>query len=694
MDWQFTPYLLPVIASAVSAALAFVAWQRRQAPGAVAFCFLMIAVAGWSLAYTLELAGPTLQTAIFWDNVAWLGAASAPTLWLAFALEYTGQVKQFSRRAILLLCIEPVITILLVWTNQFHGLMGTDALSKTRLPFSVLNVRYGLWYWINIAYDYLLLFIGAFLICSFIQKLRRSAHLYLGQALTLLVAVLAPWAGNVLSLLGLSPFHMDLTAPALTITGLAMAWNLVHLHLLDIVPIAREVVMESMRDAVIILDEQKRIVDMNPAAQRLVQNADAVGLPFREVFSAWTELVSRYLNIHEGEAEVVTGEGEAKRYFDLRVSPLYRSNGYKSHLAIGGHLIVLNDITERKQSEMALKESEARFRDIFSSAPIGMALIDPQGVILQVNKAFHEMLAYPEEELPGKNIAAITHPDDVGKGQLLARQALAGTINSYQVEKRFLRKDGEIVWANLTGTPLRNQHGQPPYGLLMLENIGERKRARLLEEERHHVAYELHDGLAQVAASVHQHLQAFAGHYHPRSPQARQELERALELAQRSVREARRLIAGLRPTALDDFGLATALRLQVEALHNDGWTITCEETLGSERLPATIETTLYAVAQEALTNMRKHARTTEARITLHRQPARLRMEIQDWGCGFDVEAALTEEHLPGEHVGLREMRERVELIGGQLAISSQPCAGTLIAADVPLPPSNRKDPVA
>ncbi len=694
MDWQFTPYLLPVIASAVSAALAFVAWQRRQAPGAIPFCLMMLAVAGWSLAYTLELAGPTLQTAIFWDNVAWLGAASAPTLWLAFALEYTGKVKQFSRRAILLLCIEPVITVLLVWTNQFHGLMGTDALSKTHLPFSVLNVRYGLWYWINIAYDYLLLFIGAFLICSVIQKLRRSAHLYLGQALTLLVAVLAPWVGNILSLLGLSPYHMNLTTLALTITGLAMAWNLVHLHLLDIVPIAREIVMESMRDAVIILDEQKRIVDMNPAAQRLVQNADAVGLPFQEVFSAWTELVSRYLDIHEGEAEVVTGEGEATRYFDLRVSPLYRSNGHKSHLAIGGHLIVLNDITERKQSEMALKESEARFRDIFSSAPIGMALIDLTGTILQVNKAFYDMLAYAEEELPGKNIAAITHPDDAGKGQLLARQALAGTISSYQVEKRFLRKDGEIVWANLTGTPLRNQQGQAPYGLLMLENIGERKRARLLEEERHHVAYELHDGLAQVAASVHQHLQAFAGHYHPRSPLARQELERALELAQHSVREARRLIAGLRPTALDDFGLATALRLQVEALHNDGWTITCEETLGSERLPATIETTLYGVAQEALTNMRKHAHTTEARITLRREAARLRIEIQDWGCGFDVEAALTEEHLPGEHVGLREMRERVELIGGQLTISSQPCAGTLIVADVPLPPSNRKDPVA
>lgn len=693
MDWQLTPYLLPVIASAVSAALAFVAWQRRLAPGAIPFCFLMLAVAEWSLTYTLELAAPNQSTAIFWDNVAWLGAASAPTFWLAFALEYTGRVRKFTRRAVLLFCIEPVITLLLIWTNQFHGLMGTDSLSNAHLPFSVLNVRYGLWYWINLAYDYLLLFIGAFLIFSFIQKLRRSANLYLGQALTLLLAVLAPWIGNILSLLGLSPYHMNLTTLALTITGLAMAWNLFGFRLLDIVPIAHEAVMESMRDAVIILDKQQRIVDMNPAAQRLApDNASrAVGLPFQKVFSAWPALIARYLDMNEGEAEVVMGEGEATRYFDLHVSPLYRRNG---HLAIGGHLIVLNDITEHKQSEMAHRESEARFRNIFAEAPIGMALIDLKGIILQVNKAFYEMLTYPEQELLGCNISTITHPDDAGKGKVLARQAIEGTINSYQVEKRFLRKDGEIVWADLTGTPLRNQHGQVMYGLLMLENIGERKRARLLEEERHHVAYELHDGLAQVTASVHQHLQAFAGHYRPRSPQAREELGRALELAQHSVREARRLIAGLRPTALDDFGLATALRLQVEALCNDGWTITFEETLGSERLPATVETTLYGVAQEALTNMRKHAQTTEARIALERQPARLRMEIQDWGRGFDAEAALTEEHRPGEHVGLREMRERVELIGGQLEISSQPCSGTLIVADVPLPPSSRKEPVA
>jgi signal transduction histidine kinase len=212
----------------------------------------------------------------------------------------------------------------------------------------------------------------------------------------------------------------------------------------------------------------------------------------------------------------------------------------------------------------------------------------------------------------------------------------------------------------------------------------------LLEEERHHVAYELHDGLAQVAASAHQHLQAFASHYRPRSPQARQELDRALELAQLSVREARRLIAGLRPTALDDFGLATALRLQVETQRNEGWTIIYDETLGSERLPPTIETTLFGVAQEALTNARKHASTTRARLALERHSSTVRLEVQDWGNGFEPLAVLQEASL-GEHVGLREMQERVELIGGHFMVSSQPDAGTLVVAEVPLLTSNEGD---
>src|SRR5579885_873225 len=457
--------------------------------------------------------------------------------------------------------------------------------------------------------------------------------------------------------------------------------------------IPRERVIESMKEALIVLDTQDRIVDLNPAARRLItdKTSKVIGRPFARVFPSWPKLVEYCQSLEETDEEVIASQSDEPHYFGLRITPL---SHHAEHITFTGRLIALYDITARVQAEKALKESERRFRTIFAEVPVGMAIIDLEGSVLQVNKAFCEMLGYGEQELRGFKLSAITHPDDIGADTLLAGKALSGEMSSYKVEKRYLKKNGETLWADLTATILRNQRGEAIYGLVMLENIIERKRAKLLEEERYHVAYELHDGLAQVAVSVHQHLQAFAGHYRPRAPQARQELDRALELAQRSVREARRLIAGLRPTVLDDFGLAMALRLQIEAQRKDGWTVTYEETLGSERLPAMIETTLYRVAQEALTNMRKHAHTEEARITLHRKVARLRMEIQDWGCGFDVEAALSGEHLPGEHVGLREMRERVELIGGQLEIRSQPCAGTLIAADVPLPPSNRKDSVA
>jgi PAS domain S-box-containing protein len=453
--------------------------------------------------------------------------------------------------------------------------------------------------------------------------------------------------------------------------------------------IPRERVIESMKEALIVLDTQDRIVDLNPAARRLItdKTSKVIGRPFARVFSSWPKLVEYCQSLEETDEEVIASQSDEPHYFGLRITPL---SHHAEHITFTGRLIALYDITARVQAEKALKESERRFRTIFAEVPVGMAIIDLEGSVLQVNKAFCEMLGYGEQELRGFKLSAITHPDDIGADTLLAGKALSGEMSSYKVEKRYLKKNGETLWADLTATILRNQRGEAIYGLVMLENIIERKRAKLLEEERYHVAYELHDGLAQVAVSVHQHLQALASHYHPRSPQARQELDRALELAQRSVREARRLIAGLRPTVLDDFGLAMALRLQIEAQRKDGWTLLFDEALGAERLPRTIETTLFGVAQEALTNVRKHARTMRARLALERRDSLIRLEVQDWGCGFEPRT-LFKVYRPGEHMGIRAMQERVELLGGHLLISSHPGFGTLVVAEVPILPSNEQN---
>jgi PAS domain S-box-containing protein len=524
-------------------------------------------------------------------------------------------------------------------------------------------------------------------LCSFILTAARSSHLYCVQGACLLVAIAAPWAGNIITISGLNPLpYLNLTPIAFFISGLAFALGLFLFHLLDIMPIAREIVIESMREATIVVDAQNRIVDLNPSARRLLNDkaSRAIGRPFTEIFASWPALLASCRDAVEINEKVITSEGWEPRYFGLRISPLYHRNG---HLSIIGRIIILQDITTRVQAEKALKESEGRFRNIFSEIPIGMAIVDLEGRLLQVNKAFCEMLGYHEKALLGSKLSSFVHPDDLADDIFLESPALSGGTSSYKVEKRYLTRNHETLWADLTATILRDQKGEPMYGLVMLENIIERKRAKLLEEERHHVAYELHDGLAQVAVSAHQHLQALANHYRPRSSQARHELERALELAQRAVREARRLIAGLRPTVLDDFGLVTALRMHIEAQRNEGWSIIFDEALGPERLPSTIETTLFSVAQEAFTNIRKHAHTTRARLLLERRDSMVRLEVQDWGSGFEP-STLLKACSPGDHVGIRAMQERVELIGGHLLISSQPGAGALIIAEVPVLPLN------
>jgi steroid delta-isomerase-like uncharacterized protein len=227
--------------------------------------------------------------------------------------------------------------------------------------------------------------------------------------------------------------------------------------------------------------------------------------------------------------------------------------------------------------------------------------------------------------------------------------------------------------------------------LSLLGQLGARDRrprdlvGRMLlsqEEERRRVASEVHDGLAQTAVGVHSLLEAFAENHPPDSPLGRKELERVLGLVQRMVEESRRVIGRLRPTALDDFGLTAALRLQAEALQKEGFEVAYEQTLGDERLPTEVETALFRVAQEALTNARKHSQSAGARLRLGRLGGTVRLRVRDWGRGFE-EAAPSGGVSSGEKVGLYGMRERIALLGGDLEVFSKPGEGTLVVARVP-----------
>lgn len=197
------------------------------------------------------------------------------------------------------------------------------------------------------------------------------------------------------------------------------------------------------------------------------------------------------------------------------------------------------------------------------------------------------------------------------------------------------------------------------------------------EKERQRVAYELHEDLAQIAASAYQHLQAYASRQ-PMSPAASDELGQTADLVRRTIQEARRIVSELRPTVLDDFGLSAAIRLQVEELRATGWQITFREATGIERLPAMVETAIFRFVQEALQNVRKHADTTRVEILLKHADQAIRIEVQDRGCGFAPEASISQQ------VGLASIRAWVTFLGGEFLLDSQPGGGTHLVAEIPL----------
>ena len=262
-----------------------------------------------------------------------------------------------------------------------------------------------------------------------------------------------------------------------------------------------------------------------------------------------------------------------------------------------------------------------------------------------------------------------------------------GVLEAYGSETLTERSTVEVLtsFASQVGSALENAR---LYGELAEREHRLRELVRQVlaaqEEERRRVSYEVHDGLAQTAAAAHQLLQAFARNYSPDSVKAKRNLERVLELVQQTVGEARQVIADLRPTVLDDFGLATAIQQQVQRFGAEDRRIDYEERLEGERLPPTVETALYRVAQEALTNAQKHAPRARVRVTLERQDGSVCLRVRDWGQGFRPDEVSTGNG-PGERVGLSSMRERMALLGGKFEIRSQPGAGTEVVAEVPLP---------
>ncbi len=219
---------------------------------------------------------------------------------------------------------------------------------------------------------------------------------------------------------------------------------------------------------------------------------------------------------------------------------------------------------------------------------------------------------------------------------------------------------------------------------------GEEKQQEVLEKiilaqelERRKWALEIHDGITQSLANIYYRLQAYRKLLAKEPLGAQQDLEKIEELMLEAITEARGIIDDLRPSILDDVGLIPAIEKYLKRVKEENHiSVTFEVGRSITRLSSEVETAVYRIIQEALSNVRKHARATEVKVEIVSLGNRLVAKVADNGCGFDVEMVDTE----GDNWGLIGMRERAEIIGGSLQIESNVGQGTLIRLEVPIYP--------
>jgi PAS domain S-box-containing protein len=341
MEWYIALYIVVTfVTAAILTLLAVYAWRHREAPGATAFAVLLTLVIFWSLAAVLEVltVGEASQ---FWYNLKYIGLAGAPPALLAFALSYTGQRRWVTRQTLAALAVIPIITQGIIWTNPWHHV------------WILAEGGRGAWFWVHTTYSFVLVFIGLTLMGLAIL---RAPALRRWQVILLLLGLLIPIGVNILHTFGIIPYIVDLTPIAFTAAMVAFAWTIYRHRLFDLTPLARDVLIDSMQDGMVVLDTDYRIVDHNPAARALM-GADIEQALIGQVFPAWTTLISHVNPMAVTETELaLPPSGSARdtgmqRIYEVTITPLY---DHQQMLA--GFLLRLHDITERKQAENAIRQ--------------------------------------------------------------------------------------------------------------------------------------------------------------------------------------------------------------------------------------------------------------------------------------------------------------------------------------------------
>jgi PAS domain S-box-containing protein len=473
-----------------------------------------------------------------------------------------------------------------------------------------------------------------------------------------------------------------------------------------------ELTMNSMEEGVHRVDLKGNIVFENPAAARMLgwevsellgksghltmhhTRRDGTPYPKEEcpIYATFSDGVSRQV------ADEVFWRRDGTSFpVEYTTAPMRNDRD-----EIVATVVTFRDITDRKVAEGALRESEERYRELFENAKDAIYVHDLEGVYMSLNRAAERLSGYRREEILGKPFWELVAPEYVGQLRENVRKKLeeVGETN-YEVE--IIHKDGARVPVEVSSR-LIYEDGVAIGVQGSARDITERKRAqralltysrRLIaaqEAERRRIARELHDQIGQVLTALKLNTHAIQSARDGR--EAGPLIADNLKMLDEALEQVRDLSVELRPLLLDDLGLVTALRWYVDRQTQRTGVLAefISDSLEPDlRLTSELETACFRIAQEALTNVARHAHAKLVTVRLSRNGPSLILLIEDDGVGFDIEA-LQGQALANATLGLRGMQERAHAVGGRIKIDSATDKGTQVFVELPIAMPNGKKP--
>ncbi len=470
-------------------------------------------------------------------------------------------------------------------------------------------------------------------------------------------------------------------------------------------------IIQSAMDAIVTVDERRRIVLFNAAAEQIFRctSEEAIGADIGRFLPDFQQEPGGHLveiddtgatMLTSGEHLALTGVRAAGGRFPIEASV--------SQVRLHGteySIVILRDVTERKRVEAALRENERRYRTLFSKAMDGILLLDANGDVVDVNESFARMHGYSVDELLTLNLRDLDTPKTLALAPERMRRIFDGETLGFEVEH--YHKDGHILPMDVASSVVDIDGRR--YFLAFHRDITDRRRAEqeirrsqeqlrglskaaneALEAERRRTARELHDELGQSLTALKMDLDSLRSALPPELPDLDGRAQAMHALLDGTIAATRRIAADLRPLMLDDLGLAAALDWLTQNFSKHTGIATdlvIDDSVA--QVPEPIASALYRITQESLTNVAKYAHASATEIQLERDGEWVRLSVRDNGRGI----AAADQEKRGTF-GLLGIRERVTLLGGDATISGEPGRGSEVQVRIPLAAASQSETIA